>query len=429
MKAMRCRRAPTARAVTMLTAVLGPAACADDPDRSARVTVVDSAGVAVVTAEPGSLEAVPTWTIDPTPAVEIGGGVDPEVALFRVVDVAPLPAGVAVATNEPPRVLLFGPNGEVRATLGRAGDGPGEFSRDLASVVPLAPDSLAVWDQTRRRLSVFTTDGAFRRELDLSGMVPISPAGSPSTAGPAAWTHLLASGDRSLFLFAVGVFGEGEGVRRPAAESVRISRDGQRLATLGPFPGYASYAGPTVGVGPYPFGPSTYGAVSGGSLVVGFAADPEVRLYGPDGALERIVRWPDHDRRLQGPLVDRWNGWLDDFLGQMPEGEARIFRELLDAVPRPERLPAYQDVLTDDEGRIWVGEYPGQLGLPEIGPEWLRLPERRWLVFDTDGALLATTRTPGGFSLHAVHRGRLWGVFTDELAVESVRAYVVTAGG
>jgi hypothetical protein len=109
-------------------------------------------------------------------------------------------------------------------------------------------------------------------------------------------------------------------------------------------------------------------------------------------------------------------------------------RELVDATPRRELFPAADGLLTSDEGDVVVGEYGGPIGIwplrhPGEGPEALRpvrrTRERRWLVFDSAGVLTATLRTPEGFAPGAIHEGRIWGVFTDTIDVESVRAYGV----
>jgi hypothetical protein len=47
----------------------------------------------------------------------------------------------------------------------------------------------------------------------------------------------------------------------------------------------------------------------------------------------------------------------------------------------------------------------------------------RWLVFGSDGALVATVRTLERFQPHAVRDEQAWGVMMDELDAESIRAY------
>ena len=130
------------QAAAIILSVASWLACTDGSKASspATATVVDSADVQIVTNPPGSVESAEVWSLSATPVVDIGSGVDPDVALFRVTAVVPLDGGrVAVGSNTPPHVQIFDSNGTLAATLGRAGQGPGEFSR-VQSVVPLAAD-------------------------------------------------------------------------------------------------------------------------------------------------------------------------------------------------------------------------------------------------------------------------------------------------
>ncbi len=415
---------PRVGVVAMIVAVAAVAwsGCGEG-EGSGAVIVADSAGIEVVTNLPGGEAEAEVWTLSAEPVLEVGAGASPEVPLHRVSAVAPLDGGVAVGTETPPQALVFDADGALAATLGRAGGGPGEFTR-VASVVPMVGDSLAVWDPDRRRISVFTRAGAFIREVDLSDVAPVGIMAAPNTRSAAAWTHLKAGPDGGFVLFSVGAFGPGEGARRPAAPSYRLTPAGEVAAELGSFPGFQSYSSEQTGVTLYPFGADTYGAMSGDALVVGTAEAPELRYYGPDGDLRRIVRWPDHDRAVQGPLVERWDSMQTSWLEPMPEPRRRMMREMFDRIPRPDRFPAYDGVISGADGRVWVGEYVGVIELANT-PIDVRVPARRWLVFDAGGALTATVETPAGFQPHAASGARVWGVYRDELDVESVRAYTV----
>jgi hypothetical protein len=390
------------------------------------VSVTDSAGVVIVTNSPGAVNAAAAWSLSGEPAVEVGGGADPAVPLHQVTAVAPLGGGgVAVATASPARALIFGADGRLRATVGREGGGPGEFQR-VASVVPFRADSVAAWDPNRRRISIFTRAGAFVREVDLSDVAPIGIMAAANTRTPAAWTHLKRGLGGGFVLFSVGAFGPGEGVRRPEAPSYRLTAEGEVVAELGSFPGFQSYNSEQTGVTVYPFGADTYGAMSGDELVVGTAEEPELRYYGPDGALRRIVRWPDHDRAVEGPLVEQWDSSLAGWLEEMPTRRATMMREMFDRIPRPDRFPAYDGVIPGRAGSLWVGDYAGILTIVAT-PVDRRVPARRWLVFDSAGLLTATVETPAGFQPRAAAGDRVWGVHRDELDVESVRGYEIVA--
>jgi hypothetical protein len=298
--------------------------------------------------------------------------------------------------------------------------------------VPLGEDSVAVWDPERRRISVYTLDGRFRREVGLEGLAPLSWIAAPNTTALSARTYLLPSAPGSFVLFSVGVLGPSSqvGARRLEAPSYRITADGELLARLGEFPGEASFESELVGQAPLPLGPDLHGAAWRDDFIVGTAESPEFRRYSPNGALEQIVRWADHDRAASGRLLASWTDFLEAWLESLPPQERVGMREILDAIPRPETFPAYGDIVTDDDGRTWVGAYrPGQLGLVVAYIGRLRVPATRWLVFDVDGSLAAAARTPEGFRLYAVRDSRAWGVFTDDLDVESVRAYEIMKSG
>lgn len=381
-------------------------------------SVADSAGVQIVTNLHGSLEAADVWTLSAEPFVDIGSGQDPEVPLFGVTDVTPLDGDrVAIAMNRPSTVLVFGSQGRLIGRLGQEGEGPGEFF-NLRSVVHLGGDSLAAWDQERRRMSVFTVEGRFIREVDLS---EIALANAPSADAPGGTTFLHPAGQGSLILFAEAVFGEQRGVKRESANSYRITTDGEATGAYGPFPGMETFLGPQGGAF-VPFGARTFAVTSGHALVVGSSEVSELRFYAPDGELERIVRWPDRDRTADGVFLSRWSTLAEEWVSEQPSAQRDLFREYLEAIPKAERFPAFADLVSDSNGQIWVGVYPGPLGI-QMNQRMLRVATRRWLVFDPDGVVSATVSTPAGFEPHAVREGVVWGVYRDDLEVESVRAY------
>lgn len=413
-----------ARVFLLLLSTAGGAACNEGMPPT--VTVADSAGVTIVTNVAGSVEASTTWMLSTSPAVDFGGGAEPEIPLYRISAVSPLESGdVAVGTTVPPGVLVFDRTGALVASLGREGEGPGEFM-SVGSAVGVGTDSIAVWDPDRRRISVFNDQGAFEREVDLSGVSPQSARASGGTQTASGFTHLLPSIDGSLIVFAEAALGpttDRELVRHELP-TTRVDPAGTVLADYGPFPGLHTSPGVAS-----PFGARTHAASMGETLLVGTSESTEFRAYGPDGELTRITRWPDGDRTVGGAFFDRWM--------EMLSAEDPGLGEYILSSPRPESYPAYDDLLVDRDGWTFVADYPGPLGVLSLrrgdqGPEALkaklRMPARRWLVFDPDGALTATVETPEGFEPYTVHDEMIWGVYSDELDVESVRAYVLDRG-
>ena len=99
------------------------------------------------------------------PLLEIGefeGGGDQ--TLDFVTDVRPLPDGrLAVVDQGAYHVRVFDAQGALLRTIGRNGDGPGEFRRPGALMV--RDDSLWVTDERDRTLSVFSLDGQYARQM------------------------------------------------------------------------------------------------------------------------------------------------------------------------------------------------------------------------------------------------------------------------
>ncbi len=86
-------------------------------------------------------------------------------AFGRVMDVALSRSGrIVVADDQNYNVVVFGPDGRYVGTMGRKGQGPGEFVSPWKVAVD-AQDSVFVWDAGLARISVFRPDLRFRRSF------------------------------------------------------------------------------------------------------------------------------------------------------------------------------------------------------------------------------------------------------------------------
>lgn len=384
----------------------------------------DSAGIEIVTNPPQAVTTAPSWTLSAAPVAEVGMRAD--LTLFRVVAVTPLEGGeIVIGMTLPPQVVVAAEDGTPLGTLGRQGEGPGEFE-GVGSVVDMGGDSIAVWDPERRRVSVFDRGGALLGEIDLREVAPLSWIASPDVSSASARTHLLPSSPGSFWLFSVGVLGPGSGVFRPSAPSYRIAIDGEVLAELPAFPGDEVFNGDQFGSIPHPFGAMTHGSALGELLTVGTGSASELSVYGPRGRLIRLIRWTDPERNVGGERQGVWDTFWAEHLASLPPADAAFRAEAMEAIPTRPELPALGAVVVADSGEIWVGPYlPGHQALVKAFVGNVPIPEQRWLVFRPDGGLMASVRTPAGFMIHAVRGGRVWGVHRDDLDVESVRAYRV----
>ncbi len=374
-------------------------ACGESLD-TARVINSDSAGIEIVSNNRTFVE-VPIRAIRDELESEI---VDED--FFGVTAIQPLADGrLAVGVSGSRSVLIYDAAGERVSELGREGDGPGEF-RGVRSLVQLPGDSLGVYDSQLRRLTVFPPFGGAPRVLSLSGL---APGRGESTVLP------LRTG--LAFVGEGGLGGAREsGVYRNSEESYHVDLDGQVISTYGEFPGLEAFVGDGM-MGRAPFGALLATATQGEYLIVGTGDRPELRMYGPEGGLNRIVRWEDQDRTV---TPERMSQFVDFLVSQGPPDQANAMRKQVAGMPFAPRAPAHAQVIVSPEGVLWVGEYPG----PEMEmPAGRKLAARRWVVFGPDGRMLERIETPPGFIPMSLTEGLVWGVYFNELDVESVRAY------
>ena len=399
----------TRRLLTVLfptVLLLCAAACQSDGDTpSDAVTRTDSAGIEVVTnlTDPGSL---PHRALALIPELDITSDEESGLLLFQVSAIEPLEGDrIAVGSSGTGTVLVFDGEGELITSIGREGDGPGEF-RSIQSVLALPNDSLAVYDARRGRLTVFSLEGAVGRMVDLSGL----PLGDWSTI------HRFPDGFALIGVASIGEANE-RGIYRSRAPSFRLGLAGDSLASYGELPGMEMFYN-EVALGALTFGSTLFTGTRGDRLVVGLADSPELREYASTGALARLIRWPDHDRQVTEARIAEF---VEHMVQSLPEAQREQGRAQLGGMPYSPTEPAYYDLVVADNGAVWVGDYPGHafrtLGTPG--------PARRWIVIDSTGTLTEVVETPPGFQLMAVADGRAFGVQIDELGVESVRVYAV----
>ncbi len=136
----------------------------------------------------GAGETAPTEgpaRIEATLALDLPMGDEDSVLVGELRDATRLSDGRLVLLDGDRRAVLFlSPAGEVLATSGRAGAGPGEF-RYPAWLGPCVADSVFVWDVANDRVSLFSPDGALAREFRPAVTAPIQPTCLP-TGGFAA---------------------------------------------------------------------------------------------------------------------------------------------------------------------------------------------------------------------------------------------------
>lgn len=405
------------RTLLPLLSLLPFAACGGVADSSrAAATTVDSAGVQIVTSTDPAWPDGGGWQISAAPALEIGMAEGPnEYLLSRVRDARRRSDGsILIANAQTAEIRVFDAEGGHVQTIGRRGQGPGEFS-DLARLKLGSGDSILAYDYIGRRLSLFTPEGEFVRSATLQ---------APESG---SFPHLLGLfGDGSMVAVATDFRGfnarEGE-VSRMLELYVRYGPTGELVDTLSLQPGSDTYMetstmsdGMRVVSMTIPlFGRSSVSGMLGDRAVLGSNDSYELQVLTPDGDIERLIRRSVEVRPVTEEMVAAARR---ERAAEARDEEARQHQEeALRGAPHGATVPFYEEVMGDDDGNLWVQEFtvPGEAAAG-------------WAVFDPEGRLLGSVQMPERFRPTHIGADFVLGVARDEMDVERVRLYTLEKG-
>ena len=402
-----------------------------DTPENPTVTIRDSAGVEIVENHAPQHPAGSFWTIDPEPEYVLGGSEDlsgpasdSAQLIWSVVGLARLPDGrVAVLSSENQQLLLFEPSGELSRIIGRAGEGPGEFTRP-EKLQFLPPDTLVVWDYHMTSIDYFDTAGTLVRERSVDyakmrvhdiwgeGMrFPLSDGSFISTRtgqeaeSEPAWSDCSPRRGWGIPVSTSGEpLGEPREYERPAREFVLIDT------------AYGAHA----------FGCPKVIAAGGDppSIYVSRGDTNEIHQFSPDGVLLRIIRRTTDPI----PVTDKARRTREENIIKDYEERGWSYPEArIEAMRSMHTFPPFESFTVDAEGYPWVSEYSGS-------EPWIL---DQWSIFSPDGRWLGVLAVPGdrhealfcGYLVTCwIDRDFLLVVGRDQFDVERVEAYRIRRG-
>lgn len=424
--------APTPRP-TALIALIALAACGTDtdPERSGpdtqavpRYQARDSAGVRIIENRRPAEGSRLGWRIGAEPELTIGSvSGDEAFQLHQVDDVLKLPDGrLVVANGGSHQLLVFDETGDYLTAWGQKGEGPGDFGGAwggdafgfrLFWAEPWPGDSIAVCHGTYALgldlFSTFDSDGNHGRTINLASggsntrCREVLPDGSILASREPKWSGYPPTG-----------------MQRNAIEFFLLQGDGMRRAELGSHPGAEEfyYLDETV-FPPFsfwmldpPFQQTVVWGAWDGLAIVSPSDRYEIRAYGPEGTLQRIVR-RDHSVRLptEADLESYRNGQLESIRGS----EYReTMTPVLAALEVPPSFPAFSAIEVDALGYLWVREYdmPGE-----------ERDHSLWTVYDSGGIVQGFVETPPDLTIYEIGADYIVGKVYDELRVEYVQMW------
>ena len=364
------------------------------------------------------------WQLSAEPILTIGSVDGPEaigsvaspfadasaVALFE-------DGRIAMAEGQADEIRIYDASGNRLATIGRSGDGPGEF-RGLAGIRLFADDSLLAWDSRGfrvGRLSVFAPGGAFVRASPAPrpwtrALIGVGEDGStlvqPQASAPADWVEPTTGEFREPTLYQ------------------RLSASGEALNTIGPFPGPDRVADPATRAALVFFARDTHVAVGKRVIYSGDSGGFEILVHDPaTGNVLRTIRRPWELRPVSPEQLSsvresmrtayaRSDSMMAARMGAAMLERTRQSRSDPDATPGRPTHPAFNRIVEDSDENLWVQH-------AAVAADTLST----WSVFGREGSWLGEVGIPARLLVQAIGSDKIAGVTFDDLGVQYVQVF------
>jgi len=354
-------------AIALAAGLLVSAGQAQKAGWKAKLLTEEGVRVVINPAEP----LYPEIALDVEEELRIGKEGDERTQFYRVRDIHADPQGnIYVDDYSNGRIQVFDPQGSFLRTIGRPGQGPGEFENPTLIRFGGREGRLHVMDRYRR-INLFDDKGIYLRSvMPERGLVDYFP---DAADGFLAVMHT-GSDEELTSLHALCRLDANGKTRTVLAEfPSNLYMERREGATLAVRTGYeiSIYAAPLAGQG----------------LVYGHSKEYELVILGPE------------DRKA---LVIRKDGPRPEFTSEEKAGFGKI--------PVPKLKPYFFGILTDPEGRIYVQRNMNTGGKRGYGP--IATEDKQFDVFSREGVFLFRAALPP--NTRVIRSGLVYTYFIDE---------------
>ena len=402
-------------AAATLAAIPFIPACTAPDDGAPAVVHRDSAGIAIVESARPAWGDSARWRVHPQPLLDLArSGEGPEHLFYEVSGMARLSDGTLVVANRGSNeIRWFSPDGRFVGAAGGHGEGPGEF--DNLQRIELAGDTVLALDYDET-IALFAPGPRLLRVL--------------RTRHDSRSIHVL-EGGRIVVATLLGrseAYGQ---IRHPEA-LLLYDLEGRPGDSIGQVPGSEEYVGETLSGRPL-FPRRSVLATRDASIYTGAADLMQVEELSATGDTVRILRIPGYPLALTEAQVEaereaRLNVPLPPGMTTLPPP----LRQAIEDMPAAATRPAYDRIIVDPTGAVWVRHFTAQsernaagegtssdpLATALVGGSGGRGGLEVWLVFGPDGAWLGDVALPPDFSLMEVGTDQVLGVWSDPMDVQ-----------
>ena len=302
-------------------------------------------------------------------------------------------------------IKIFDSSGRFIKTIGKEGQGPGEFNRPYD--IAVTDERLIIWDIGNRRLDALTKDGEFIKSMPISiydgwpQMIRSLPNGDIAIASEKPY------------------FGQSD---KPQDYSIDIYSPDlekkKRIYTQQIWRNkYVIKENRATNV-PIPFSPRVYWDVSPtGKIVIGYSKNYEIKIYGIDGEKISSFSHAYTPEKITNEDKKRFFASIGSFSGG--EGKQGADDFIVKNTEFPKFKPAFQQIKVDSEGNILVMCYK-----KNRNEEGLFFD-----AFDSRGNFLGNVQINGEirFPYYSVIRNRIfWRQKTDDKGLIKIFKYRIS---
>lgn len=312
---------------------------------------------------------------------------------------------VYVVDSSVPTVYVFSASGDFVTSIGRKGEGPGEFITPSGIFVG-ENDSLFVFDVNLRRLSVFAPE---THQLAYSVNVHGDAKSSPY--------HLLGVSEKGYLMvyqsdyYAAGGSGLGPEADRFAVAKL-VYRSGAVAKEVMTLPDNESLVitnnrgGITVAMLPYGRR-YHYQLSANGLLYGGYNESIDIKVSSADSETEETIHHPHNAIRLT--QKDKEAAFAD-----VKREYWRTLRTVL-----ADTKPAWTAFVVDDQERVWVRSYYDFFADPEPS-------DMTWTVLNPEGEFVGKAELPRRLAIYVIQAGIAYGVVHSPDIGPYVAVYTIT---
>lgn len=300
-----------------------------------------------------------------------------------------------VTSYDDNKILKYSPEGEYVLSIGRKGQGPGEFQSP--SIVRFDKDGfLYVVDSISRRISFFNKDGKYLRQMPLVGRYPdLFSINSDGYIVARKWKMT----QEAKVMKQISVFGLFDN-RFETIEEFYKDEIETPLPTGRDESSLAQYVAKSISV--MAFRPEAMLIQDSNDFIYfSFPFNYEIKIFSPKGKLAKIIKRECEPIRINKKDKEYFINFADEAysaMGNLPQG---IVKKALEKVKYPKHKPAFQKFTLMENGWLFVvvDSIPNEYSLIDL--------------FDQDGKYIAQFRSTVPTERFFFKNGKAYAVATE----------------